>query len=419
MNSYQFDTKAVHAGYTPDPTTGAITPPIYQTATYVLPELGVNLGYDYSRTSNPTRTVLEALVANLEGSQYGVAFSTGMAAVDAVIRARLKSGDHVVVFDDAYGGVYRLFEQNFRKYNLDFDYVDMRDAFTVKNAIKSSTKLVWLETPTNPLLKVADVEAICKIVANENEKRENSSRILSAIDNTFMTPYFLRPFNFGCDIVIHSTTKYLSGHNQLVGGIVIVRDDPSCWYYEEQPKLDNWGKPVGNESELVNTVYQDLKFIQNAVGAVPGPMDCFLNIIGIKTLHLRMERHNSNALAIVEFLKNHPKVAKIFYPGLGSHKNYDIATQQMTGYGGMVSFELNGGLEAGRKLMNCVKLWSLAESLGAVESMITHPASMTHSSIPEDIRRTRGISDGLVRLSVGIEAVVDLIADLEQALNQV
>ncbi|MFX0173762.1 MAG: trans-sulfuration enzyme family protein [Candidatus Hodarchaeota archaeon] len=419
MDSHQFDTKAIHAGYTPDPTTGAIIPPIYQTATYVLPELGVNLGYDYSRTSNPTRTVLETLVADLEGSRYGVAFSTGMAAVDAVIRARLKAEDHVVVFDDAYGGVYRLFEQNFRNFNLDFDYVDMRDAFTVKKAIKPNTKLVWLETPTNPLLKVADVESICKIVANENEKRENSKKILSAIDNTFMTPYFLKPFDYDCDIVIHSTTKYLSGHNQLVGGIVVIRDDPGRWYYEEQPILDNWGKKVSNKTEVVNTVYQDLKFIQNAVGAVPGPMDCWLTIVGIKTLHLRMERHNSNALAIVEFLKNHPKVAKIFYPGLESHKNHDVATEQMTGYGGMVSFELNGGLEAGRKLMNCVKLWSLAESLGAVESMITHPVSMTHSSIPEGIRRARGISDGLVRLSVGIEAVVDLIADLEQALNQV
>jgi cystathionine gamma-lyase len=401
----KFDTRAVHAGYTPDPTTGAITPPIYQTATYVLPELGVNLGYDYSRTSNPTRSVLESLVANLEGSHYGIAFSTGMAAVDAVIRARLQANDHVVVFDDAYGGVYRLFEQNFRKYKLDFTYVDMRDPKEVENALKPETKLVWLETPTNPLLKIADVKTICQIVSDENSKR-TSNKILTAIDNTFMTPYFLKPFQYGADIIVHSTTKFLSGHNQLVGGIVVVRDDPSRWYYEDG-------------TEQVNTVYLDIKFIQNAVGAVPGPLDCWLTIIGIKTLHLRMERHNTNAQAIVEYLANHPKVTKIYYPGLPSHENHEVASAQMRGYGGMISFELIGGLEAGRKLMNSVKIWSLAESLGAVESMITHPASMTHASVPPDVRQARGISDGLVRLSVGIEAFEDLIADLDQALNQI
>ncbi|MHA1978919.1 MAG: trans-sulfuration enzyme family protein [Candidatus Hodarchaeales archaeon] len=411
----QFETKVIHAGYKPDPTTGAIIPPIYQTATYVLPELGVNLGYDYSRTSNPTRTVLETLVANLEGSKYGIAFSTGMAAVDAVIRSRLKAGDHVAVFDDVYGGVYRLFEQNFRKYNLDFTYVDMRDSQNVKEAIKEETKLVWLETPTNPLLKVADVEEICNIIKRENTLRDNNHKILSAIDNTFMTPFFLKPFIFGADIIIHSTTKFLSGHNQLVGGLAVVRDDPTKWYYEKQSVLSNLS---GDHSELVNTVYQDIKFIQNAVGAVPGPMDCWLTIMGIKTLHIRMERHNSNALRIIEYLKDHPKVSKIHYPGLPTFENHAIAKQQMTGYGGMISFELTGGLEAGRTLMNNVKLWSLAESLGAVESMITHPATMTHSSIPEEIRRGRGISDGLVRLSVGIEAVEDLIADLEQGLNK-
>ncbi|MHA2176592.1 MAG: trans-sulfuration enzyme family protein [Candidatus Hodarchaeales archaeon] len=413
----KFETKAIHAGYKPDPTTGAITPPIYQTATYVLPELGVNLGYDYSRTSNPTRTVLETLVANLEGSQYGIAFSTGMAAVDAVIRARLKAEDHVVVFDDAYGGVYRLFEQSFRKYKLDFTYVDMRDSKTVQEAIKENTKLVWLETPTNPLLKVADVEAICNTIKTENIYRENDHKILSAIDNTFMTPFFLKPFNFGADIIVHSTTKFLSGHNQLVGGLVVVRDDPNLWYYEKQPTSSKLDVPSGDQTELVNTVYQDIKFIQNAVGAVPGPMDCWLSIMGIKTLHIRMERHNSNALKIIDYLKNHPKVSKIYYPGLSTHENHSIAKQQMTGFGGMISFELTGGLDAGRKLMNSVKLWSLAESLGAVESMITHPASMTHSSVPEDVRRARGINDGLVRLSVGIEAVEDLIADLEQGLS--
>ncbi len=398
----KFDTRAVHAGYTPDPSTGAIIPPIYQTSTYVLPELGVNLGFDYSRTSNPTRSVLESLVANLEGSQYGIAFSTGMAAVDAVIRARLQANDHVVVFDDAYGGVYRLFEQNFRKYKLDFTYVDMRDPKNVESAIEPETKLVWLETPTNPLLKIADVKKICQIVYDENPRR-TPNKILTAIDNTFMTPYFLKPFQFSADIIIHSTTKFLSGHNQLVGGVVVVRDDPSRWYYENRK---------------VNTVYQDIKFIQNAVGAVPGPLDCWLTIMGIKTLHLRMERHNTNAQAIVEYLVNHPAVSKIYYPGLPSHENYEVASAQMSGYGGMISFELISGLEEGRKLMNSVRIWSLAESLGAVESMITHPASMTHASIPPEVRQARGISDGLVRLSVGIEAFDDLIADLDQALDQ-
>jgi cystathionine gamma-lyase len=293
--------------------------------------------------------------------------------------------------------VYRLFEQNFRKYKLDFTYVDMRDSRNVKESIEQETKLIWLETPTNPLLKIADVEEICNIVKMENKHRETKNKILSAIDNTFMTPFFLKPLNFGADIIVHSTTKFLSGHNQLVGGLVVVRDDPSLWYYENQPILGNNGSSSGDKSELVNTVYQDIKFIQNAVGAVPGPMDCWLTIMGIKTLHIRMERHNSNALKIVDYLKNHPKVSKLFYPGLLSFENHSIAKNQMTGFGGMISFELTEGLEAGRALMNNVKLWSLAESLGAVESMITHPASMTHASVPDEIRRARGISDGLVR----------------------
>ncbi|MHA2202110.1 MAG: trans-sulfuration enzyme family protein [Candidatus Hodarchaeales archaeon] len=398
----EFDTKAVHAGQTPDKQTGSILPPIYQTATYVLPEVGVNLGYDYSRTSNPTRNTLEALVAQLEGSKYGIAFSTGMAAIDAVIRARLSSGDHVLVCDDVYGGVYRLFESNYRKYGLIFDYVDMRNPNNVIEAITPATRLVWIETPTNPLLKIINIDTISEIVLEENMERELKNKILSVVDNTFMTPYFLSPFDFGSDLIIHSTTKYLSGHNQLVGGIAVVRDDEQRWYYNDQG---------------VNTVNEDLKFIQNSVGAVPGPMDAWLTILGIKTLHLRMERHNTNAQEVVKFLTNHPKVSKIFYPGLKSHRNHDVVKQQMRGFGGMVSFELNGGLKAGRELMKNVKVWSLAESLGAVESMITHPATMTHASLPNEVRRARGISDGLIRLSVGIEAVEDLISDLEQALR--
>ncbi|MFX0210487.1 MAG: trans-sulfuration enzyme family protein [Candidatus Hodarchaeota archaeon] len=400
----KIETKAVHAGQSPDKETGSILPPIYQTATYVLPEVGVNLGYDYSRTSNPTRHILESLIAELEGSKYGIAFSTGMAAIDAVIRARLSSGDHVLVCDDVYGGVYRLFENNYRKYGLFFDYIDMRDPQNVLEAITPATRLVWIETPTNPLLKIIDIEAISEIVLEENKNRDLRNKILSAVDNTFMTPYFLSPFKYGADIIIHSTTKYLSGHNQLVGGIAVVRDDPQRWYYNDQG---------------INTVNEDLKFIQNSVGAVPSPMDAWLTILGVKTLHLRMERHNTNAQEIVKFLASHPKVSRIFYPGLSSHRNHNVAKTQMRGFGGMISFELDRGLKAGRELMRNIKIWSLAESLGATESMITHPATMTHASLPDELRRARGISDGLIRLSAGIEAVEDLIVDLEQALKYV
>ena len=409
MSGKQFSTRTVHAGQGPDPVSGAITTPIYQTATYVLDEIGKDRGYQYSRTNNPTRTVLQDLVANLEGSKYACAFSTGMAAVDAIIRSRLQSGDHVICFDDAYGGVYRIFERNYKKFGLQVDYVDMRDKENVRKALKSNTKLVWLETPTNPLLKVADVEGICNIIAEANKSRDKDHRIFSVIDNTFMTPYFLKPFNYGTDVVIHSMTKYLSGHNQLVGGMAIIRDDPTRWYYEERDGMK------------VNTLFEDIQFIQNAVGAVPSPLDCYLSIMGIKTLALRMEKHNANALAIMNFLQSYPKVAKIYYPGLPTHRNYDIAKKQMTGFGGMMSFELHEkyGIEGGKKVMNSVKLWSLAESLGAVESMVTHPASMTHAAVPPEVRKARGISDGLIRLSVGIEDANDLIADLKQALDSI
>ena len=407
MKGKNISTKAVHAGQGPDPVSGAITTPIYQTANYVLDDIGKDRGYQFSRTNNPTRTVLQDLVATLEGSIYAVAFSTGMSAVDAIIRSRLRSGDHVVCFDDAYGGVYRLFEQNYKKFGLEVDYVDMRDKNIVEKAINPYTKLVWLETPTNPLLKVADVEGICNIIAKANEGRTKDKKIFSVIDNTFMTPYFLQPFKYGTDVVVHSMTKFLSGHNQLVGGMAIIRDDPTRWYYEER------------DGKIVNCLHEEIKFIQNAVGAVPSPLDCYLSIMGIKTLAIRMEKHNANALEIMKFLQQHPKVAKINYPGLPTHQNHDIAQKQMTGFGGMMSFELHDkyGIEGGKKVMNSVKLWSLAESLGAVESMITHPASMTHAAVPPEVRKARGISDGLIRLSVGIEDVNDLIADLKQALD--
>ncbi len=428
VKSSEMDTKVVHAGQFPDEVSGAITTPIYQTATYVLDEIGKDKGYQYSRTNNPTRTVLEKLVAELEGSRYGIAFATGMAAADAIVRAVLKAGDHVVVGDDVYGGIYRLFEKNYTKFGLSFTYVDTTNPSNVKKAINDDTRMVWLETPTNPLLKVSDVRAIAKIVQEENERRIPSvdytepvkseeellareqldRRILTVVDNTFYTPIFLRPLAEGVDVVLHSTTKYLSGHNQLVGGMVVVRDDPTRWYYKPRPIRDEFGRIMTDDqeylkTEIVNTLHEDIRFIQNAVGAVPGPFDCWLAVMGIKTLDLRMKKHDENANKIVAFLKNHPKVKKVNYPGNS----------------GMISFELNADLDAAIKVMNSVKLWSLAESLGAVDSMITHPATMTHASVPPEERQKRGITDGLIRLSVGIENPKDLIDDLKQALDNI
>ncbi|OLS24390.1 MAG: Cystathionine beta-lyase [Candidatus Heimdallarchaeota archaeon LC_3] len=423
INNLNFNSKVVHAGQNPDPTTGAILTPIYQTATYVLTEIGKNLGYEYSRTQNPTRTVLEDLVASLEGSKYAISFSTGMAAADAVIKALLKSQDHVVVCDDAYGGVYRLFEQSYRKYGLNFTYADTRYAENVKKAITSQTRLVWLETPTNPLLKVADLENIMQIINSENSTRKDENKIFSLVDNTFMTPYLFKPLIFGIDLILHSSTKFLSGHNQLVGGIVVVNDKLTKWYHEDELIKDFMGKPVidpennKQKTEKVNSLFTSLKFIQNSVGAVPGPMDCWLTILGIKTLAIRMERQDENANKIVSFLLGHSKVKHVNYPGLSSHINYEIAKTQMKGFGAIISFELEGGLEEGIMLMNNVELWYLAESLGAVESMITHPASMTHAAVPKEVREERGISDDLIRLSVGIESVEDLIQDLNKALD--
>jgi cystathionine gamma-lyase len=424
-DGHDINTRTVHAGQYPDPETGAIITPIYQTATYILEEIGKDRGYQYSRTNNPTRTVLEELIADLEGSRHGIAFSTGMAAADAIVRALLKSGDHLVVCDDAYGGIYRLFEQNYRKFGLKFTYVDTRYPENVENAILPETRMIWLESPTNPLLKITDIAAIAETVEKMNEERYEGNKMILCVDNTFMTPYFLKPLEFGVDIVLHSTTKYLSGHNQLVGGMVVVRDDPSKWYYQPRPVMGLVGKEEIDEqtgkakTEIVNTLYEEIKFIQNAVGAVPGPFDCWLTIMGIKTLAIRMERHEENAREIVKFLKNHPKVDKIYYPGLETHVNHEVANQQMTGYGGMITFELKADIDGTVKFMNKVELWSLAESLGAVESMITHPASMTHAAVPLEIRHARGISDGLIRLSVGIESADDLINDLKKALEEV
>ena len=379
----KFDTKVVQAGMTPDPTTGAILPPLYQTATYVLEEVGKDKGFDYTRSSNPTRQVMEEILAVLDGGKFGIAFASGMSAVDSCMRL-LKAGDHVICSDDVYGGVSRYFNQILVNYDLHFTYVDSSNSANIENAIQTNTKLIWIETPTNPLLKITDLEAVGNIAKKHN--------ILFGVDSTFATPVFLRPLEFGADLVMHSTTKYLSGHNQLIGGVVIT-----------------------NREDL----FDQLKFVQKSIGAVPGPFDCWLTILGIKTLDLRMKKHDSNARTVAEYLEAHPKVASVTYPGLPSHPAHETAKKQMSGFSGMISFELTGGISAGKIVMNSVKLAKLAESLGAVETMITHPATMTHADVPKNEREARGLTDGLVRLSVGIENPDDIIADLEQALNRV
>jgi len=379
----KFDTKVVQAGITPDPTTGAILPPLYQTATYVLEEVGKDKGFDYTRSSNPTRQVMEEILAVLDGGKFGIAFASGMSAVDSCMRL-LKAGDHVICSDDVYGGVSRHFNQILVNYDLHFTYVDSSNSANIENAIQSNTKLIWIETPTNPLLKITDLEAVGNIAKKHN--------ILFGVDSTFATPVFLRPLEFGADLVMHSTTKYLSGHNQLIGGVVIT-----------------------NREDL----FDQLKFVQKSIGAVPGPFDCWLTILGIKTLDLRMKKHDSNAQTVAEYLEAHPKVLSVTYPGLPSHPAHETAKKQMSGFSGMISFELTGGIPAGKIVMNSVKLAKLAESLGAVETMITHPATMTHADVPKDEREARGLTDGLVRLSVGIENPDDIMGDLEQALNRV
>ena len=379
----KFDTKVVRSGISPDPSTGAIVPPIYQSATYVLEEVGKDKGYDYTRASNPTREMLENNLAALDGGKYGICYSSGMAAVDSVMKL-FKSGDHIVCSDDVYGGVSRLYNNLLVNYDLTFTYVNSSNPQEVEDAIQDNTKLIWIETPTNPLLKVTDLDAVGKIAQKHC--------ILYGVDSTFSTPALLRPLEFGADITMHSTTKYLSGHNQIIGGILITNDDE---------------------------LGEKFKFIQKTVGAVPSPFDCWLTLLGIKTLSLRVTRHCENAQVIAEFLEAHSKVERVTYPGLPSHPQYDIAKDQMDGFSGMISMELKGGIPAGISLMNGLELCSLAESLGAVETMITHPATMTHADVPKDERLARGLTDGLVRLSVGIEDKEDIIADLNQALDKI
>jgi cystathionine beta-lyase/cystathionine gamma-synthase len=378
----KFDTKVVRAGITPDPTTGSILPPIYETATYVLDEVGRDKGFDYTRSSNPTRQILEDNLAAIESGQYAISFASGMSAVDAALKL-LSAGDHLICGDDVYGGVTRHLDNVLSRYGLSTTYVDSVNPDEVRDAITPKTRMIWIETPTNPLLKITDMEAMAGI-AREHD-------VLLAVDSTFATPVFLRPLEFGADIVMHSTTKYLSGHNQIIGGVLVT-----------------------NRKEL----FDQMKFIQKTIGAVSSPFDCWLNLSGLKTLHLRMKRHEESALQIARFLESHDKVAWVLYPGLPSHPQHDIARTQMSGFSGMIAFELNGGVEAGRQLMNNVRLCGLAESLGSVETMITHPATMTHADVPAEDRRKRGLGDGLVRLSVGIEDVEDIIQDLEQGLKQ-
>ena len=378
----RFNTVCIHAGQSPDPSTGAIITPIYQTSTYVQDALGVHKGYEYARTQNPTRAALEANLAAIENGRAGFCFASGMAATGAIM-SLLKAGDHVVSTANLYGGTYRLFEQVLRKYNLDFTYVDTADLRALESAIRPDTRLLFLETPTNPTLTVTDLFAACTIAHGHG--------VPVAVDNTFASPCVQRPIDFGADLVMHSTTKFLNGHSDSVGGAVIAtRDDHIEW----------------------------LRFVQNAEGAIISPMDAWLVLRGTKTLPIRMERHNANAMALAGYLAAHPKVAEVHYPGLPGHPQHELARRQMRGFGGLVSFRL-GSLERARTFLNSVRLIALAESLGGVESLVSHPASMTHASVPAGERARLGIADDLVRLSVGIEDVEDLQDDLAQALERV
>ena len=383
-NKQGFDTRAIHAGQEPDPTTGAIMTPIYTSSTYVQESPGVHKGYDYSRSINPTRKALEACIADLEGSSYGYAFSSGMAACATVLEV-LNSGDHVIAMDDLYGGTYRLFEDvRKRSAGLKFTFSDLSDLSTLKSSITSNTKMIWVETPTNPLLKIVDLAEIAKFAKENN--------LISVCDNTFCSPYVQNPLELGFDIVVHSATKYLNGHSDLIGGVVVCSNQ----------------KP-----ELADQVL----YIQNAVGSIMSPFDSFLLLRSLKTLAVRMERHCENAMKIASFLEDHKAIEKVIYPGLKNHPHHEIASKQMRGYGGMITLILKGGLDSAKSFLERTEIFSLAESLGGVESLIEHPAIMTHASIPPEIREEIGISDGLVRLSVGIESLDDLIQDLEVALK--
>ena len=379
----KFGTKAIHAGVEPDPSTGAIMTPIYQTSTYVQASPGRHKGYEYSRTQNPTRHALQANLAALENGKHGLVYSSGLGATDAVLKL-FKPGDEIVAANDLYGGTYRIFTKIYQDFGLKFQFVGMENAANVEQYITERTKLIWIETPTNPLLNIIDIPAVAAIAQRKG--------VLLCVDNTFASPYLQNPLDLGADIVMHSVTKYLGGHSDTVMGALITNND---------------------------SLAQRLAFIQNASGAVAGPQDCFLVLRGVKTLHLRMQRHCENAKAVAEYLASHPKVGKVYYPGFESHPNHSIAKAQMRGFGGMVSFTLKGDdLAEAVKVMESFKVFSLAESLGGVESLCTHPATMTHASIPKAEREKGGLKDTLIRLSVGVEDAEDLIEDLRQAIEQ-
>jgi len=378
--AYRFDTRAIHAGQPDDAATGAVTTPIYQTSTFRQAEPGVNQGFCYARTGHPTRRALEENLAALEGARHGLAFASGMAAIHAVL-SLLRAGDHVVSTQDLYGGAWRIFTKVFARFGVEFTFVDTTSPVNIEAALRPNTKLLWLETPSNPLLHVTDI-ARCSAITR-------GRRITTVVDNTFATPVLQQPLLLGADVVVHSTTKYINGHSDVLGGAVLTNDDG---------------------------LYEELKFLQNAVGAVPGPQDCFLILRGIKTLGLRMERHCSNAELVAKYLLAHDRVRRVYYPGLVDQPNHAVARRQMTRFGAIVSFELDAGIEETRAFTRRLQLWTLAESLGSVKSLFCHPATMTHAAVEPEVRRSVGISDSLIRLSVGLEDVRDLIDDLEQGL---
>ncbi len=375
-----FSTRAVHAGQSPDPATGAIMTPVYLTSTYVQEFPEKHKGYDYARTVNPTRDALQKNLASLEGAAFGLCFASGMAATSTIIEA-LSSGDHVVCGNDLYGGTYRVFTKVFARFGVEFTFVDTTDLAAVEAAFTPQTKLVWIETPSNPLLKITDIRAVAKLAHAKKAKL--------VVDNTFASPALQRPLALGADVVMHSTTKYIGGHSDVVGGAILTSDE---------------------------VLHKEYKFLQNAVGAVPGPLDCFLLLRGTKTLAIRLERHCQNAMIVAKHLLAHPEIAKVHYPGLPTHPGHEIAKGQMSGFGGMISVELKGDMERAKRMISSCEIFSLAESLGGVESLIGHPASMTHGSIPREERLKAGLSDGLIRLSVGIEDAKDLTYDLDRAL---
>jgi cystathionine gamma-lyase len=377
----RFGTRAIHAGQKPDPSTGAIMTPVFQTSTYVQPELGRHLGYEYARTQNPTREALEGNVASLEGGRHGLAFASGLAAIDTITKL-FSAGDHIVSGEGVYGGSYRLFARVIARQGIEFTFVDSEDLDQIRDAIRPNTRLVHVETPTNPMMRLTDLAAAASIA--------HEAGALLSVDNTFASPYNQRPLELGADIVVHSTTKYLNGHSDMVGGLVVVSDDD---------------------------LHERLRFLQNAAGAVPGPWDCWLALRGTKTLHLRMRAHNENGSLIAEWLESQSGIERVYYPGLSSHPQHELATRQMSGFTGMISIEL-GSMERAKRFVEGVRVFSLAESLGGVESLIGHPAMMTHASVPADRRERMGLTDGLVRLSCGVEDVQDLLEDLEAALKR-